>query len=132
MPIVLLVFGGRNYGRPVTNDQADVACAKEERSKLEAAIVGAHFTWGILELVHGGASGADQLAGSIARAMGIPVRVFKANWDTYGKAAGHRRNEKQGRYVAGFLPYARALGMPGGNGTANMAEWCKKLGIPLL
>lgn len=47
---------------------------------------------GAIEIIHGGARGADSIAGQIAETLKIPVRVFPAQWDKYGKAAGFRRN----------------------------------------
>lgn len=46
----------------------------------------------IEEIVSGGAAGADRLAEEIAEIYGLRIRVFKANWKKYGKAAGMIRN----------------------------------------
>ena len=43
-------------------------------------------------LSHGGARGADRLAGEVAREMGMPVMVFHAKWEEHGRAAGPIRN----------------------------------------
>lgn len=45
-------------------------------------------------VIEGGARGADQLAGKYARARGIEVVVFPAQWGKYGKAAGTIRNQQ--------------------------------------
>lgn len=45
-------------------------------------------------IVHGGAKGADILAGSIARELGLREEVHPANWDRYGIRAGLLRNDK--------------------------------------
>ena len=44
-------------------------------------------------IIHGGASGADTLAGEIAKERGYPVMVFYAGWRQYGRAAGPIRNQ---------------------------------------
>jgi hypothetical protein len=36
--------------------------------------------------------GAEHFAENIARKYHIPIRVYKANWDLYGKVAGFKRN----------------------------------------
>lgn len=43
-------------------------------------------------LVHGKAPGTDRQAAKLGRDYGIPVLDVDANWDYYGKAAGHIRN----------------------------------------
>jgi hypothetical protein len=43
-------------------------------------------------IVHGGARGADSMAGHYAMARGLEVRVYEADWATHGKAAGPIRN----------------------------------------
>ena len=47
----------------------------------------------ISEIVSGGARGADSLAEKYAREKGIPVKVFKPDWNGLGKAAGFIRNK---------------------------------------
>ena len=68
------------------------------------------------EIVSGCAKGADRVGEILAASLGIPVRRFPADWDTYGKRAGHLRNEQMAKYAN-----AVAL-LPGGKGTANMLE----------
>lgn len=43
-------------------------------------------------VIHGGAYGADQIAGEVAHALGMPVEVMPAEWDKHGRSAGPRRN----------------------------------------
>lgn len=48
-------------------------------------------------VVHGGASGADQMADLIARSYGYPVEVHRPEWRPYGiynPQAGHQRNQR--------------------------------------
>jgi len=45
-------------------------------------------------LVHGGAAGADKIAGEIAAELGIRVEVHEAYWDRDGRAAGPLRNQR--------------------------------------
>jgi len=45
-------------------------------------------------IIHGGARGADSLAGNLATSLKMKVIKFPANWDKYGKAAGVLRNQQ--------------------------------------
>lgn len=43
-------------------------------------------------VVHGGARGADRMADTIARSLGLQVEEYKADWGRHGRAAGFVRN----------------------------------------
>jgi hypothetical protein len=47
-----------------------------------------------ITIIHGGCKGADSIAGYLAGQLGFQVRVFKADWSKYGKAAGPIRNQQ--------------------------------------
>jgi len=44
-------------------------------------------------VIHGGARGADRIAGEIAHTLGFEVEEWRANWHEYGRAAGKIRNK---------------------------------------
>lgn len=82
---------------------------------------------GITELAHGGAKGADTLAGEWAVAKQIPVKVYPADWNNPAyqrtlpggrvvKWAGNVRNQEM---MDDFNPDA-VVAFPGGTGTADM------------
>lgn len=48
----------------------------------------------IAMIISGGAKGADTLAEEYANNHHIPLQVFPAKWDQYGKRAGYIRNVK--------------------------------------
>lgn len=48
----------------------------------------------ITEVYSGTAKGIDEAGEAWAKTQGIPVRRFPANWELYGKAAGHVRNRE--------------------------------------
>ena len=47
----------------------------------------------VSSFVSGGAKGADQLAERYATINRLDIKIFKPDWDTYGKKAGFLRNQ---------------------------------------
>ena len=45
-------------------------------------------------VMHGGAKGADELAGLTCETRGVPLLVFRADWHHDGKSAGPIRNAR--------------------------------------
>ena len=109
---VVLVCGGRDY----TNDTAIF----EELDKLHAGRP-------ITQIVHGGATGTDSIAGQWAAARGVPALTFKPYW-SQGLGAGHIRNARMLREAQPDLVVA----FPGGKGTKGMKELTRAAGVPLL
>ena len=77
----------------------------------------------ITELVCGGARGADLTAALIIHARDIPIRLFPADWDTFGKPAGSIRNRQMAEYADALIA------MPGGDGTADMVLQARRRGL---
>ena len=75
---------------------------------------------GITEVVNGGAAGADAEGKLWAERNGIPVKMFLADWKTYGKAAGPIRNKKMAEYADAVVLF------PGGRGTLSMKREAEK------
>lgn len=74
-------------------------------------------------VVSGGARGADSLGESWATKNSIPVKVFKAEWDKYGKSAGMIRNE----LIIQECDICVAFWDGKSKGTANSIFICEKL-----
>ena len=69
------------------------------------------------EIVSGGARGVDSLGEKYAKNKGIAVKVFKPDWDKYGKSAGIIRNYEMAKYCD------RAIVIHNGsNGSLNMIK----------
>ena len=45
-------------------------------------------------IIHGGARGADSIAGNLAIYLNMKVIKYPADWDKYGRAAGILRNQQ--------------------------------------
>lgn len=106
----VLVCGGRDYRDTKTFDRA--MCEIDN-----------HVSIG--EIIHGGANGADTMAGCWGEKYNIPVTVFKADWSRHGRRAGPLRNEQM--LAEGKPDYVVAF--PGGRGTAHMVRIAKEAGL---
>lgn len=80
---------------------------------------------GKVEIVSGGARGADRLAEIYARERGHKLTVMNADWYQYGKAAGHIRNREMAEYADALIAFWD------GNspGTSNMISTAKEIGL---
>lgn len=99
----VLVCGGRDYS---------------DRKRVYEILDVAHRANPIILLIAGGANGADALAVDWARGESVPHKVFNADWEKHGRAAGPIRNQQmldEGR------PHM-VIAFPGGKGTANMVK----------
>lgn len=83
----ILVAGSRNY---------------YDYAEFSEVMDYTHKKYNITEIVSGGARGADSLAERYAKENNIPIKVFKADWDTYGKSAGFIRNADMHNYLSQF------------------------------
>lgn len=79
-----------------------------------------------IEVLVGDASGLDSLVYELTTYH--KCRVFAADWDNYGRAAGPRRNRAM--LVEGKAELLVAF--PGGRGTANCIRTAHELDIPVL
>lgn len=79
-------------------------------------------------LIHGGADGADRIAGWVAAELGMHVIAVPADWDRYGRAAGPIRNQQMidlnPDFVYAFRTYGRS------RGTDDLVRRAEQAGIP--
>ncbi len=106
----LIVCGGRDY-----SDSRAVYRALDRLRALGK----------VSAIIHGGAQGADSIAGRWAENEGIPVDVFVADWERDGRAAGPKRNQ---RMIDEGRPDG-VVAFPGGRGTADMIARAKNAGL---
>jgi len=111
----ILVCGGREYL------DADVLVRT-----LDAIYQGPRGP--IESVIHGGARGADTMAGDWAMLRGISCTVYEANWELEGRAAGPIRNK---RMLDEGVPDL-IVAFPGGRGTANMIHQATERGFEVL
>lgn len=82
---------------------------------------------GVDLLIHGGAQGADTLAGIWAEMKGIAVKKVPADWKKYGRAAGPIRNSEMLKLNPDLV-----VAFPGGVGTTDMVVKASKAGIEII
>lgn len=109
----VLVCGGRDFA-----DRRDLFATLDDLTEVDSFAV----------IIHGGARGADSLAGEWADLRGVQADCYPADWKKHGRAAGPLRNQlmlDEGKpdVVVAFA---------GGRGTADMIARAKKAGIPVL
>lgn len=96
---------------------------KYVRATLDEKLRGA----GATEIVSGHARGVDAAGEMYAKEVGIPLKIFPAMWDKYGKSAGYRRNREMAKYADMLIAFYN-----GSNGTGNMIQEMRKLGKPVV
>lgn len=79
-------------------------------------------------IIHGGASGADHLAGLVAQNLGLKSEEYPAQWQFHGKSAGPIRNQEMvddGADICLAFPTAKSIG------TWDCVRRAKAAGIPV-
>lgn len=84
----------------------------------------------ITAVIHGGAAGVDELAGTWARNNNISEEAYLADWEKHGKSAGPIRNQQ-------MLDEAKptvAVAFPSrdSKGTVHMIKILEKAGVPTI
>lgn len=79
-------------------------------------------TIGETEIVSGTARGADQLGEKLAKEYDLKLTKMPADWDTFGKSAGYRRNAEMAKYADGCIVFMEKGGTKGSQHMINLAE----------
>ena len=96
-------------------------------SEDEMAQAVADSGYQITEVVSGNARGIDRCGETWGYENDIPVKLFPANWDRYGKAAGVMRNQEMADYANALL----AIWNGKSAGTRDMIARMRRLGKPV-
>ena len=105
-----------------SRDFKDYALLKEFLDKL--VIFRSDFT----EIVSGTASGADKFGERYAQEHNLAIKRFPADWEKYGKAAGHIRNRQMAEYADACVVFWDGQS----KGSVNMAKVARELKLPLV
>lgn len=107
----VLVTGGRNFA---------------DQGLVQSTLKAIHSKTPITLLIHGAASGADQLPGEWAVQIGIEVLACPADWKRFGKGAGPIRNRQMLDHSPELL-----VAFPGGKGTSDMIKAAQNKRLPI-
>ena len=99
-------------------------CRDFSDDRLFAATVKSLTIWPD-EVVCGMAQGADEMGQRWAIANKIPVKEFPADWKTYGKSAGPRRNKAMAEYGTHLLAFWDGRS----RGTGGMIDLARSHGL---
>lgn len=86
----IIIAGGRDF------DDYDLLCRKADKILSQQQEV---------EIVSGGAEGADKLGELYAEERGYPVKRFIPDWSGLGKKAGYVRNEDMAIYADALIAF---------------------------
>lgn len=92
---------------------------------LEAAIEESGWADKIIQVVSGGAKGVDALGEEWAYRNHRQLIIFPADWDTYGRSAGIRRNKQ----MALWASHAIVLWDGASRGSKNIIDQATRSGL---
>ena len=78
-------------------------------------------------ILSGCASGADAIGERYAKENGFKVEKYPADWKTYGRSAGPRRNKQ----MAEISDYVICFWDEKSKGTKSMIDYARKCGKPI-
>lgn len=106
----VIIAGGRNFNN---YEELCKFCDKALSKQTE------------VEIVSGTANGADKLGERYAKDKGYTIKQFPADWDTYGKSAGYKRNAQMAEYSDALI----AFWDKSSKGTKHMIDLAKKTNL---
>ena len=112
--MIILITGSRNWN--------------DESTLLRALCQYTQTPENDITVIHGGAKGADTCAHKAAKALGLNVRVYPAQWSEHGKGAGPIRNQQMvdaGADICLAFPLGKSVG------TWDCVRRAKAAGIPV-
>ena len=78
-------------------------------------------------IISGGASGADAIGERYAEENGFKIEKYPADWKTYGKSAGPKRNKQ----MAEVCDYVICFWNEKSKGTKSMIGYANRYGKPI-
>lgn len=113
----LIVAGSRGYtDQPWVNEVLDFVLAKLTREGK------------IMTVISGHARGPDQFGEEWAKAKGVPLEIYPAQWTKYDKQAGLIRNEQMAQIADGLIAFWDGQS----HGTRHMIDEATKRNLPTM
>lgn len=81
-------------------------------------------------VIHGACRGADEIAGEIAKSLGLDIIKCPAEWESYGRAAGPVRNQQMLKHKPDIV-FAFHEDIENSKGTKDMITRAMRAGIPV-
>lgn len=91
--IKLVIAGGRDFN--------DYDLLEETCNYMLSHLLNAYE----IEIVSGGAKGADTLAQRYAKSNRFKLTIMSADWDKHGKSAGYKRNQEMADYATHVVAF---------------------------
>lgn len=112
----LIIAGSRSFrDYNILVDNIEILCFKCDVSPHD------------LEIISGGAVGADSLGEIYAQKNNLPLTIMKANWDVHGKSAGMVRNSNMSEIADACIVFWDGKS----RGSKNMIDIATKKGLKL-
>jgi len=78
-----------------------------------------------VEIVSGGAKGADALGECFAKEHAMPIQYFPADWGKFGRSAGPKRNKQMAEYATHLCAFWDGKS----RGTGSMVKVARAKGL---
>jgi hypothetical protein len=122
----ILVCGGRDYNQWLPFRQVMEQIASERFLRTKPDKYGNYLYQ--VTIIHGGARGADRMAGDWADENWIQSKEYPADWERYGRRAGYLRNKQMLEEGKPDL----VIAFPGGEGTKMMVTLAKAAKVEVI
>ena len=127
----VIVCGDRKWGvteEGASTSEVELAASQRRSTRVRIELLAREDAH--VEVIVGGANGADSHARLDARALNLDVTVVMAQWDRYGKGAGMKRNQEMLDFKPNLV-IAFHRDLLKSKGTRHMVTIARKAGVPV-